>query len=154
MAIRTRSPSRRIPLSSLLPYLSHVAPQQTSPPKRLHAVSSRPQICPLIHPTSHPSAAVFPVVNLPLAASSDPWRAPAIISTLIHPTNGCVPAANPRPHIHILCQQPSAPFPFSPGERLSYRLCLELHISCRSDTCTPIYNLLILAPICTQYHEF
>ena len=72
VAIRTRSPWRRIPVTGLLPHLSHVAPQQTSPPKPLHAMSLRPRTRSLIHLMSHPGTTVFPVTGLPLASSSVP----------------------------------------------------------------------------------
>ena len=53
---------------------------------------------------SHPSAAAFLVTDLLLTASSVPWRTPATFSTLIHPTNKCVPVANPPPYLS--CPQP------------------------------------------------
>ena len=82
-------------MTSALPHLSHVAPQQTSSPK---PVSLRPRTGSLVYPKSHPGAAVFPVTDLLPAASSVSWRAPATVGTAHHPTNGCVPVANP-PHL-------------------------------------------------------
>ena len=54
----------------------------------------------LIHPMSHHNAAAFPVTDLPSAALSIPWRAPATVSTLITPQMD----VSHWPTHHLICR--------------------------------------------------